>query len=279
MAVADIRRHSGIGWVDLVLFGLFLFGTVLPLGFVGDLPTSRGEPGRLASFVLVGVYVVGLLAVAVAWRSLPTYLRLVRTDRADTGSVATDGDGRVVLRAPVVDAEELLTTPFREVPAVAYMTRVQNYGADDGEPGPGTFDNWTNRWVGEGATSFTVDDDSGPVTVNPADARLYVTGWEGVTVPVDEPLPDHLQSFLDRTTASVRVDPDEEDLRFAEAVLTPGDEAFVHGRTSRGTVDADLVAQGDHATRLRRRVVLGGPLGFVVGTAGYLGLLGHAGLL
>lgn len=275
-AVADLKRRFGVGWGGIALYlALFVAGAavVTTLGDLPDAPGRRSPPQVLVPGVAYGL---GLAGVALAASNLPTYARLALTGAAGTGAAA-ETDGRVVVRGTVASTAGPLATPFEESEAVAYTTWVLTNAHDDAETAQSSEGNWTAVHVGEAATPFTVDDGSGPVRVDPGSARLSLRGREEQFVRAGEEPPAAVREFL--VGSDVAVDIETDHARFEATTLEPGEETFVAGTVDGGTVRASLVAEGDHAGRVRDRVVRGGAVGTAVAAAGYLGLLLVAGVL
>jgi hypothetical protein len=274
-AVEDLKRRYGVGWGGVFLYMVLLAGGIAVAEILGDVPTGgagRGAPPR--TLVPGLVFGLGLLGVVLAASNLPTYLRLIRTETAGTGDV-TEASGRVVLKGTVEKAGGALTTPVEGKESVAYTTRVLKNSHDDVEQARESEKNWSAVHVGEEATRFVLDDGTGPATVGSDEARLYLQDKEEKLFASGSSLPGSVKEYLREVGAEG--DTDGTHLRIEEKSLEPGEKAFVVGKARDAKVDATLVAEGDHAGRVRGRILNGAVLGGVVAALGYLGLLVVAG--
>lgn len=270
-AVKSLRRRTGVGWGGVLLYLVLVLAGAAVVVVVGDPPVENTYRRRVSLEMLVPVVLfgLGLFGVVVATSNLPTYLRLSRTDGSDTGTVG-NSDGAVVLTGAADTAGGTIETPFGGTAALAYTTRIMANSEDDAETARDSEANWMAVHVGEDATRLAVDDGSGPATVDPAGARLSLADSTEQFVAADQDLPAHVREHL--REVGVDVD-DDAHLRFEETALEPGEDAFVLGSARGGTVEADLLAEGDHEERVRSRVKLGAGLGGAATVVGYLGML------
>ena len=278
-AVKDLRRRYGVGWGGVVLYLIFVVAGVGSAELFGDVPTGgagRGAP--LRTFVPLIVFGLGLLGVVLSVCNLPTYLRLVMTDRLDTGDVAGTS-GRVVTQGTVGELDGTLTTPVRGAPSVVYTTRVLRNRRDDVEKARESEENWAGVHVGEEVTRFAVDDGTGPVAVDPDGARLYLDEKDdsaNAFFEEGDDLPASVKGYLrDVDVADMAMS--DAHLRVEEKALEPGEDVYVVGDIEGDHVDAAVVAEDNYETLVRERVVGGAALGGVVSALGYLGLLLAAG--
>lgn len=278
-ASRDQKRRWGLGLVGTLLYLLLIVGGAAVVVIVGDPPMREFSGIRQRTALEFGipalVWALGLLGVAVAAGNLPTYARLTLAGGSDTGAVG-ETDGRVVLAGTAETAGGTIQTPFGRAPALAYTTRVLANAEDDAATAGDSEENWQAVHVGEETTRLAVDDGSGPATVDPTDARLYLEDVTEQTVTAGQELPSHVRQYL--RTEGVDVD-DDAHLRFEERSLEPGEEAFAMGTADGGTVDASLLAEGDHAERIRSRVTFGAGLGVPAAVLGYLGMLFVSGVV
>lgn len=267
---ADLKRRTGVG-----LGGAFLYVVALAagLGVATTLGTVDYSDGELLLFLAGVVYAFGLLGPVTALSNLPRYLRFVLAGRTTTGDAT---EGRVALEGEVRERSGTLRTPFQDEPAVCYTTRVLENDRDEADPDEEN--HWSLAWMDEAATTFAVDDGSGPVRVSPdaETAAFHLGDREEVAVGVGEGPPDPVAAHLTKTDRSL--DPSTA-YRFQEARLAPGDEAFVYGRAARdpdpvvGTTGAVVIAEAGYPSRVRDRIVLGATMGTVVTGLGLAAML------
>jgi hypothetical protein len=182
------------------------------------------------------------VGLAVGWKALGQFgraYRLVTTEVVDAVDVSAGGtaavEGEVRPRVEDPDAGALF-----EPDAVFCYTEVRRErpGNHDG-PG-GKWD--TFHWNYEGVP-FDIEDATGTVGVHPPDCppgrRDSVPEMEvdlptrGTNTGPGQPTPPEVEAYVERVDG-LRHDPDEATLRFRQAVLVPGQEAFVLGAATTG---------------------------------------------
>lgn len=230
----------------------------LPLmfGVVGEFPASRAGMRTMGFDALL--VAGGLLGLAAGVGNACVYCRFYTRGDTPTGEVM---DGPVSVTG-IVERDEPPESPFFEAEAVAWEWTVEaknRHGGD--ERGRRA---WSNARMGEGGVTFTLDDGSGPVRVDPTDARLDLHGET-----VDERAPSVPPGRADEVAD---LDIGGERFRFRESTLSPGAEATVLGvaradgdtvELCRGADDPFVLAEGGRATALRNHAVRA--LGFGVG--------------
>lgn len=223
------------------------------------------------------VFGLGAVGVVVGALRVDEYWAAARTPVVDAAAV---GEGRVAVSGSVV-AEDTVETPFAGVSAVYCDYEVEEY-ADVGDR-----HQWLRVDSGERSRPFRVRDRTGEVWVDPAGADVAVGTPERWRVEGDESPPDRVAAHL----ADADLDPTDDDRRFTETFLAPGDPVYVLGRArvdDRGRLVVD--GSGDHLllrdgdTRgvpadVRLRVLVGGVGGLLAAAVGYLGMLVGAGVV
>lgn len=180
----------------------------------GPFPDGDWFAAGAASF-LAGVVALSVAAGNYDWyRS--TDVPVQETGFVHEGPIQVSGEARPV--------DEPLDGPFSEEPCLAYAISVQE-----------------RRWMSSGqrpiavdaaATRFYVDDGSGGLLVDPAEADVLVARptdllGRDVTLRVDgdESPPAHVRSSFDE----LGIRPSSNDRTYREAHLQPGDEVYVVG--------------------------------------------------
>ncbi|WP_226005289.1 hypothetical protein [Natrinema salinisoli] len=215
-----LARRLRLEWP--LLFGALLvvgawFGLLRALGSIPD-----------TDWFLVGsaVFILGVFSLSVAVANADWY-RATNLPVSETGFVR-EGPVQVSGEASPVDAP--LTGPVSDEPCLAYAVTVQerrwlpnNHGSSRTEV-PIALDS--------DATTFTVDDGTGPVLVDPAAADVRPTRPSAivdrdVTVAVDgdESPPDHVSDSFD----DLDIGQSTNDRRYREDHIQPGDTVHVVG--------------------------------------------------
>lgn len=182
---------------------------------------------------------IGLLVGRKALDQFGNAYRLSTTDIVDavdiTGGSTTAVSGVVETRDRAGDVPTL----FEEDAVFAY-TEAQHYSGGAGTDDPGNWD--TYHWNYEGVP-FDMADETGSVGVHPPDCppdeRTSVPDpeidlpMESVTFESDEPAPDGVLDYIDHVDGFER-GPDGGTLRFRQAALVPGADAYALGEATTG---------------------------------------------
>jgi hypothetical protein len=225
----------------------------------GSLWVGSPEDGGGFASPAVGLYLSAVgLVVALGYARRLSWL--VRADRTATGGV---GAGRVAVTGTVecVDPSE---TPFFERPAAAWSwaVAVKNRHGTNYEGRRA----WAVERTGVGGVPFTLDDGSGPVRVDPTEARLELAD-ERTEDRSPGDVPGRAGTVTDLGMGGERV-------RFTERVLRPGSRATVVGRLTDGAFGASgeslLVASGTASGLRRRLAALAAALGGASLVGGWL---------
>lgn len=220
-----VRSRLGVSGPRFWLAVLVGLATPLAMAAVGTVPTDLA-PARLPTLGLVAGLGLGVVAANRAGRAV----RLVRAEAAATGTAT---DGTVAVTGTVV-ADDPPTSPFFERPAVAWRWRVEVRNRDEVETA--RRHNWEPVETGEDGRAFAVDDGSGPLRVDPADARLDLADERTAERAPDEPSPGRASDVADLSSAGERY-------RFVESVLAPGAEVTALG-TARDGPDGSTLGEG-----------------------------------
>ncbi|NUC71828.1 hypothetical protein HTZ84_05795 [Haloterrigena sp. SYSU A558-1] len=170
--------------------------------------------------------------------TLRSYLRVRRTPVTDAGDVVGDGSP-VRVSGTVRPLEEPLKAPLSGREAVCYELSVTREGVAESDDEPETtrsgrgasflsFADATlreTRPIDDRRTAFLLEDETGRVAVDPADATLRLEETESTDVPAGERLSGSLRTHL----AETDYDPTEHRETYREATVEPGDELTVVG--------------------------------------------------
>lgn len=250
-----LERKPGLsrGYVALVV----VLSVALPvgLGVVGDFPGTRA--GMRAVGLELLLFAFGLLGVAAGLGNARVYGRFRTRGDTPTGAVTA---GPVSVTG-IVERADPPASPFFGASAVAWEWTVEaknrhgtNYSGRRA---------WSTARMGRGGVAFRLDDGSGPVDVDPTDARLDL---DGETVAERDPAdpPGRADEVADLDIGGER-------FRFRESALSPGVEATVLG-VAHEDADGAVVARGADApfvlTEGGRATALGNPAVRAVGFGG-----------
>ncbi|WP_276258844.1 GIDE domain-containing protein [Haloglomus litoreum] len=222
-----LRSRTGVprGVVGAIVVGLLVL--VGALGTVGRFPrTEAGLESALPPAMLVAV---GLFGLAAGVANARTWVGFHRRGDTPTGDV---GPGPVAVTG-TVEHDDPPGAPFFGSPAVAWEWSVEaknRHGTDDDGRRA-----WSRARTGRGGVPFRLDDGSGPLVVDPAEARLDLSGTTTEERDPDDP--------PGRAATAADLDMGGERFRFIERRLAPGETVTVLG-TAREPVTHDY---GDRA--------------------------------
>lgn len=154
---------------------------------------------------------------------LVSAVRVKRSDPVDVRALR-DPAGAVELEGTAGVHEDTDRSPFTDTESLVHRWRIERR-----RPGGGT--SGTSKWAtvdaGVETHPFVLDDETGAVLVEPAGANLQLETTETVGVDGGESPPATVADYLE-STADLEVDDDQE-RRFHEARLDPGDDVHVVG--------------------------------------------------
>lgn len=231
-----IERRVGASWSALVGAMTLAVVVAVLLAAVGRVPPEffrggRGQARALGIWMALqtAVLAVGAAGLVVCASNAATYRRLRRLGDTPTGEVRT---GPVAVTGVVDAAGEPARSPIFGADAVAWRWRFDRVPAVEKD------DMWQVEATGVGGVPVAIDDGSGPVRVDPTDARLDRWATRAATV---EP-GDRLGSGTDQVAAfRRRFDGDRR--RYRETVGPTGTEATVLG-TAVHRDDGLVIADG-----------------------------------
>ncbi|WP_254279240.1 hypothetical protein [Haloarcula marina] len=252
---------------------------VVSMGVLGDVAVFDPETDvRGLGMLVVGAavpLVLGLVALASSRTLAGRWRRLHPDDDVPTGRLSP---GRVACTGTVTD-ETAGTAPVTDRAACCWAWEVEVRDPHGVEGLSRGGEQWVVRDGGVGGVRFAVDDGSGPVWVDPADATVDLGNTRTLALDADERPPEDFPN----PAPKVERDHRDKSRRYEESVAAPGDLVAVAGtarRTDDGlTVDAGHVAVGSlstAATRYRNRAVmygLAGLVGVAVGVRALAGVL------
>lgn len=220
-----LRSHTGVARevAGAIVAGLLVF--VGALGVVGRFPTT--EAGVQATILPVALVGVGLFGLAVGAANARTWVRFRRRGDTPTGEV----DAGPVAVSGRLEHDDPPSAPFFGGPAVAWEWTVEaknRHGTDyEGRRA------WSRARTGQGGVPSRLDDGSGPVVVDPAEARLDISEKTTEERDPDDP--------PGRATEVADLDVGGERFRFNERALAPGETVTVLG-TARARGDSVAVS-------------------------------------
>ncbi|MFB6207401.1 MAG: GIDE domain-containing protein [Haloglomus sp.] len=208
-----LRSRTGVSRGVAGGIVLALLALVGSLGAVGRFPTTEASvEAALLPSLLVGV---GLFGVAAGVANARTWIRFRRRGDTPTGDVPA---GPVGVTGQI-ERDDPPSAPFFGGGAVAWEWSVEaknRHGTDyEGRRA------WSRARTGQGGVPFRLDDGSGPLVVDPTDARLDIS--ETTTEerePGDPP---------GRAAEVADLDLGGERFRFNEQALAPGETVTVLG--------------------------------------------------
>lgn len=223
--------------------------------------------------------IAGVLALGIAWHYSANVRAMVRTARSDVGTVP--GSGLVEVSGRVHDVPEPLTAPVSGADCLSYTLTIEEYRQDDD-----VTKEWTTVDRVERATPFVLTDDTGTVTIDPADPdtlRCDIATPERETREVSEGDPPDLAGDIGVTGD------DAYPRRYRETHLPAADELYVLGEaTSNGDRIENsggqpfvLSTDGERHTVVRHTAysLLASGIGVALFAFGGYVLLGELGLL
>lgn len=166
----------------------------------------------------------GFLVLGIAWHYGDNVRAMMATAQSDAGTVP--GDGLVEVSGRIHDVPEPLTAPLSGADCVSYSLTVEEYRRKD---------DLTKEWVDveriERATSFVLTDDTGTVTVDPADPsdfRCDIAQPESASREIDGQESPELAVDIDDSSD------DELPRRYRERHLPASEDLYVLGTASAG---------------------------------------------
>lgn len=249
------ERRFGTPWRRAVGAGFAAVAVVVALAVVGSVPLAPGASNvRARGIVLVfetALLVGGFVGCVVAASNAGTLARFLRRGDTATGAVTAGGVAVTGLVEPVAEPP---STPFFGTEAVCWRWRIDARNRH-GPTFVSTRDTWETVRSGGDGVPFLLDDGSGTVRVDPADARLDLSAGTVREVPPDE-YPGRVGT---EATAHVDLGFGGDRRRYRESALAPGTEVTVVGHATPGE-DGPTIAASDGAPLLvsdgMRRVVL-----------------------
>ena len=267
-------RAMGVRWWDAVGPLVLATGLLLLVWLVGTVP-GEGESGRIPFMFSAAFVVVGAVGATMVLGNLDEY-RQLRPDAATAGGVDT---GPTLLTGTAEVHSDRLQGPVSGEPAVWYSMRITELR------GWGYRKAHTERHYERSDATFTLDDGTGSVVVDPTDGAVRFEKRE--TNPDTRrvfPVEDRTeQDTLEGIAERAEVTPDD-GTRFDELRIEPGETVTVLGtvthdggyaRVADGdrrlvVFDSDLDnTRGRVGRHLRYGAALAG-FGLVVGTVGTL---------
>lgn len=265
----DLRRKMGVSSPAMAVLVAAGVGGPILAALAGTLPPWGA--GRLSFVLAVVLYGIGVVFVGIA-TGMWSRFRFVRAASPDeTGSTLDPGDV-VRLEGETTPAGDILRAPATGDRCLAYTCTT--------ERARWMFPRrvWATVDVDRGATTFTLDDGSGPVTVDPADARLELrfgdlvvddgSGERREPLRYEEPTAPRPESGDRRRSREFRLDP-EESATVVGTVVDDGPDGLGPAVAAAGgpmlVSDRDL----DGLVRdVRLTVLVGGPAGLLASLAG-----------
>ncbi len=207
---------------DTRFFRVGIVGIVagLIVTWFGSFPDAFGKWLFAMFFVAAGSVIV-----ASGFRQ---YRRRRLVKRMPTISIHALATGLAELYGEVSPVDEPLQSPFSGEDCVLYEYNIEEYRK--GAEGSGKFHRREQR---EERVPFTVDDGTGTVQVDPADATLRNKTENSYTVKQFDDLPETAQTFIQE---QVERDDVQEKMtgrrrwRFTETYFPVGDDAYVFGK-------------------------------------------------
>lgn len=263
------RVGTPVEWLAIAAFvGIALVGV---FGIYGTVAAAFDSRAALWAMTFNGLpVVVGCLALAIAAGNGRTLLRLLHADDASTGSVTADSTGEAVAVTGLVRVDDPGTSPVFGREGACWSWRLYTRGRTDVDT-----DRWVGEKAGDGGVEFALDDGSGPVRVDPTDARVELFGGREAVYDADAAQPGRVGRTLRSSLGGTA-------RKYEEAVATDGRELTVLGTAmADGRVDADRILDpgiGGVRSRYAGRagaLAVGGLLALYLGlrwTAGYFGV-------
>jgi len=210
------RQRHGVSGTGVALAVVVGVGSVLAAVRAGSFPASA----RSLAVPLVGL-TVGLVGLVFAATHARRLVALFRADEAATGEAT---GGRVAVTG-TVRADDPGESPVFGCDAVAWEWRVEaknRHGTNyEGRRA------WDTVETGSGGVPFVIDDGSGPLRVDPADALLDVRDERREERAPGDP-PGRVGELADADGGGERY-------RFVESALAPGTRATVLGSVAGGS--------------------------------------------
>ena len=216
------------------------------------------EPETAAGLGFLLVLFGGASLAYGAWRLRPVYHILTNDPIAVRDLVYHSGPAEIEGTAVPTDSGTTVRAPFTDTACLAYEYEVQEYRSS------GQSSYWETLEEGESAAQFLVEDDTGTVQVDPADAELHFDSHT-TEVPRGEEPPESIARYINQSEA---VDAQHDrsldlvvteltignDQRFVERRLDVDESVHVYGDVERapagewgsGLVDA-LLTRGEEA--------------------------------
>lgn len=224
-ALADNTRRE--------IVAVFLSLLILGLIFLGG--SVSWTEGYYFSFVAL-VFIYGALLFERGFTAYHTYSFFRDTPTSTARSVAM---GPVELRGTVVVGDETISTPFSGDDCVAHRYAVweKNQYDDRAE--------WRLQIAGGDNSPFRLEDDTGSIQVDPDFFRLDFEAHETV-IPAHQvpPIDTEELSPLLNDVKDELLQPSENQRKFVEYVLQPGEDVYIFGKATRQN-DA-MITNNDH---------------------------------
>lgn len=264
-AAARPYRDRGVTQHGMAIASLVPLGTVLLFGFVGDVNIFTSTGLAYPTLGLLFVFAAGLLGLNICHTLGRRWRRLHPDNDVPTGCLKP---GAVACMGEVTDTA-VGTAPVTDREAVCWSWHVEVWNPHGvGSEG----DQFITVAAGDGGVTFTVDDESGPVRVDPSEATLDLTTTRRHSFDADESAPEAFPNpapEVERTHSDKR-------RRYEESIGTPGDHVAIAGTAAHTDEGLTVVGPDAHvaigslstvANRYRNKAAtygLGGLLGTLI---------------
>lgn len=183
------------------------------------------DDALMAVFGPAVLFLVGLILILLGFHEYKEYSLIKNTP---TSTIRSAAMGRVEVKGITspINSEYLLESPFVGEQCLAYECKVEEYDHDD-DGG-----DWHTVYTGREVYPFRLQDDTGELVVNPAEAEWSIGDYEYREQFRENNAPDRIQSFLEREIDSGMLDIDlfgGERMRFSENRIPPDHELYVLG--------------------------------------------------
>lgn len=150
--------------------------------------------------------------------------RLARIRDTETTNARDVTSGFVEVKG-IVEASDLVTSPFQSVPAVFVRWSVEEYRSR------GKSSSWVTVLSGIEARDFWIRDDSGRVRVPSGSIKpvLYLTGKNTTSSGTFSAPPEHIEAFLGRHGRSSSGWIFNKSMRYIEECIQPGEHIYALG--------------------------------------------------
>lgn len=191
--------------------------------------------GATIGFALMGG--TGILLLLVGGRYLGRYVRMARSDPVDMGRIGDPSDP-VELTGEVAVHDGTSRAPFTGTESVLHEWEVRENRGDSRNSG-----GWSTLDWGQELHPFVLDDGTGAVLVEAAEASRELVETTTFHIDEGESPPPNIASFLDASDQVSREQVGER--KYEERRIDPGDEAYVVGPVRKSGHTFDLPGRVD----------------------------------